>query len=285
MTLLVTGTSGHLGRLTVHALLARGLQPSEIVATARRTEAVKDLADLGVDTREADYDDPASLTRALAGVDRVLLISGSEPGARLSQHRNVIDAAAAAGVALLGYTSILGGAGSGLALAADHGATEDYLAASGVPHVLLRNGWYLENYTESATVPIQIGTVYGAAGDGRVHAAARADFAAAAAVVMTSEDQAGRTYELAGDSGFTMSEYAAALAAASGRTVTYTDLPADEYVATLVAAGVPAPFAEALADGDQGIARGALEDSSGTLSALIGRPTTTLVQALARTVA
>ncbi len=280
MTLLVTGTSGHLGRLTVHALLARGVEPSGIVATARSTEAVKDLADLGVETRVADYDDPASLAAALAGVDRVLLVSGSDVGNRVAQHRNVVDAAAEAGVSLIGYTSILGGTGTGLALAADHGATEDYLADSGLPHVLLRNGWYLENYTENTAVPLQLGTVYGAAGDGRVSAATRADFAEAAAVVMTSDGQAGRTYELAGDTGFTMGEYAAALSSASGREVTYTDLPADEYAAALVAGGVPAPFADVLADSDRGIARGALEDTSGTLSRLIGRPTTSLAQAL-----
>jgi NAD(P)H dehydrogenase (quinone) len=282
MTLLVTGTSGHLGRLTVHALLAHGVEPGGIVATARSTEAIKDLADLGVETRVADYDDPASLAAALAGVDRVLLVSGSEVGARVPQHRNVIDAAVAAGVSLLGYTSILGGTSTGLALAAEHGATEDYLVESGIPHVLLRNGWYLENYTENTAVPLQLGTVYGAAGDGLVSAAARVDFAEAAAVVMTSPDQAGKTYELAGDSGFTMSEYAAALSAVSGREISYTDLPAEEYAAALVAGGVPAPFAEVLADSDQGIARGALEDTSQTLSELIGRPTTSLAQALAR---
>ena len=285
MTLLVTGTSGHLGRLTVHALLARGVAPSEIVATARRTEAVKDLADLGVETRPADYDDPASLAGALAGVDRLLLVSASEPGNRVAQHSNVIDAAVAAGVSLVGYTSILGGTTTGLALAAEHGATEDYLAASGVPHVLLRNGWYLENYTENTAVPLQLGAVYGAAGDGRVSAAARVDFAEAAAVVMTSDGQAGRTYELAGDSAFTMTEYAAALSAAAGREITYADLPAEEYVVALVAGGVPAPFAEILADCDLGIARGALEDTSQTLSGLIGRPTTSLAQALSGSVA
>jgi NAD(P)H dehydrogenase (quinone) len=281
MTLLVTGASGHLGRLTIHALLARGAQPSDVVAAARRPEAVEDLADLGIETRVADYDDPASLTRALAGVDRVLLVSGSEVGSRVPQHRNVVDAAVAAGVSLLGYTSILGGTSTGLALAAEHGATEDYLVETGIPHVLLRNGWYLENYTENTAVPLQLGTVYGAAGDGRVSAAARADFAEAAAVVMTSEGQAGKTYELAGDVGFTMGEYAAALGAASGQEITYTDLPAEEYAAALVAGGVPASFAEVLADSDRGIARGALEDTSHTLSALIGRPTTTLAAALA----
>lgn len=280
MNVLVTGTSGHLGRLTVHALLAQGVEPSSIVAAARRPEAIKDLAELGVLTRAADYEDLDSLTDAFAGIDRALLVSGSEVGSRKAQHRNVIDAARAAGVSLLGYTSILGGAGTGLALAAEHGFTEDYLASSGVPFVLLRNGWYLENYTENAAVALQLGTVYGAAGGGRVTAASRQDFAEAAAVVMTSADQAGKIYELAGDTGFTMTEYTAALSQASGRKVTYTDLPVAEYAAMLISAGVPAPFAEILADSDQGIARGALDDTSHSLSALIGRPTTSLTQAL-----
>lgn len=284
MTLLVTGTSGHLGRLTVQALLARDVEPSAIVATARRTEAIKDLADLGVETRAADYDDPESLAEAFAGVDRLLLVSGSEVGSRVRQHQNAVDAAITAGVSLVGYTSILGGTGTGLALAGEHGATEDYLATSGVPHVLLRNGWYLENYTEHTAVPLQLGTVHGAAGDGRVSAASRQDFAEAAAVVITSADQAGKVYELAGDSGFTMREYAAALGKAAGREITYTDLPVERYAAALVSGGVPAPYAEILADSDHGIARGALEDSSHTLSALIGRPTTSLAQALASTV-
>jgi NAD(P)H dehydrogenase (quinone) len=281
MTLLVTGTSGHLGHLTVHALLARGVEPSTIVATARRTEAIKDFADLGVLTRAADYDDPHSLAQAFAGIDRVLLVSGSEVGSRIPQHRNVIDAARAAGVTLVGYTSILGGTGTGLALAAEHGATEDYLASSGLPHVLLRNGWYVENYTENTAVPLQLGTVYGAAGDGRVSAASRRDFAEAAAVVITSPDQAGKVYELAGDMGFTMTEYAAALSEAFGREISYTDLPVQEYAAALVSRGLPAVYAEILADSDRGIARGALEDTSHTLSALIGRRTTSLAQTLA----
>lgn len=279
--LLVTGASGRLGHLTVHALLSRGVEASTIVATARRTEAIKDLADLGVVTRAADYDDPDSLAEAFAGVDRVLLVSGSEVGSRIPQHRHVIDAARASGVSLLGYTSILGGTGTGLALAEEHGATEDYLASSGVPHVLLRNGWYLENYTENTAVPLQLGTVYGAAGDGRVSAASRRDFAEAAAVAMTSPDQEGKVYELAGDNSFTMTEYAAALSEVAGRAITYTDLPVEEYAAALVSGGLAATYAEILADSDSGIARGALEDTSHTLSALIGRPTNSLAQALA----
>lgn len=280
MSLLVTGTSGHLGRLVVDALLDRGVAPGDVVATARDTAAIAELAARGVQTRHADYEDPASLATAFEGVDRALLVSSSEVGRRLAQHRNVIDAAVAAGVSLLAYTSILHADTSSLALAAEHRATEELLAASGLATVVLRNGWYLENYTENAAVPLEIGQVFGAAGTGRVSAAARRDYAAAAAVVLADPGHAGRVYELAGDEAYSLPEYAAALSAASGREVTYTDLPATEYAAVLTGAGVPEAYAEVLADSDVGLARGELEDHGRQLSTLIGRPTTPLADAV-----
>ncbi|HTW17805.1 MAG TPA: SDR family oxidoreductase [Nocardioides sp.] len=280
MTVLVTGTSGHLGRLTVLALLDRGVPASEIVATARDLTAIADLAERGVQTRRADYGDPASLDAALAGVDRVLLVSSNAVGARLEHHRNVIDAAARADVALLAYTSVLRADTSSLGLAADHLATEDALKQSGVPFTLLRNGWYTENYTENTAAALASGQVLGAAGEGRISAATRRDFAEAAAVVLAEGEHAGAVYELAGDDAFTMAEYAAALGAATGQEIAYTDLPAEEYAAALESAGVPAPFAQLLAGSDVGIAAGDLEDRSGTLSRLIGRPTTPLADAL-----
>lgn len=282
-TILVTGASGHLGRLAVHALLERGVAAADVVATARRTDGLDDLAALGVTIRRLDYDDVASIDAALAGVDRVLLVSSNDVGNRVPQHRAVIDAAARAGVSLLAYTSILRADTSSLALARSHAATEAALAESGVPHVLLRNGWYLENYTENAAPALATGTVIGAAGAGRVSAAARADYAAAAAAVLTASDasdQAGRIYELAGDTSFTLAEYAAALGRAADREITYTDLSVEEYAAALTSVGVPASFAEMLADGDRGLAAGELEDTSRTLSTLIGRPTTSLDEAL-----
>lgn len=279
-TLLVTGTSGHLGRLIVEDLLERGTPASDIVATARNVEDVADLAALGVDVRTADYSDPASLTQAFAGVERAILVSSSAVGQRVEHHRNVITAAAEAGVELLAYTSILRADTSGLALAAEHRATEQLLAESGTPHVLLRNSWYLENYTENASVALEHGVVLGSAGSGRVSAAARADYARAAAAVLAAGDHAGKVYELAGDDAFTLAEYAAELADASGREVVYQDLPADEYVSALVGAGVPEPFAQILADSDQGIARGELFTTSHDLTELIGRPTTSLAEAV-----
>jgi NAD(P)H dehydrogenase (quinone) len=280
MTVLVTGTSGHLGHLVVQALLERGVPAGEIVATARDLAAVDDLAARGVTVRRADYGDPASLNAALAGVDRVLLVSSDAVGARVEHHRNVVEAATRAGVALLAYTSLLRADTAAMPLAADHVATEELIRASGVPFALLRNGWYLENYTENTDGALAAGAVYGAAGEGRVSAAARRDYAEAAAVVLAGGEHAGATYELAGDEAFTLAEYAAALSAATGREIGYTDLPEEKYAEVLESVGVPAPFAAVLAGSDAGLARGELQDDSRTLSGLIGRPTTSLTEAL-----
>ena len=279
-TYLVTGASGHLGRLTVHALLERGVAASDVVATARNLDAISDLAALGVETRAADYTDPASLEQALEGADRVLLVSSSAVGERVPQHANVIDAAKAAGVELLAYTSITRADSSTLALAEEHRATEELLAASGLPVALLRNSWYLENYTGQAATALEHGAVLGAAGEGRVSAATRADFAAAAAAVLVADDQAGRVYELGGDAAFTLAEYAATLTAESGTEVVYRDLPAEELTAVLTGAGLPEPYAAILADSDLGLARGELQADTGDLSRLIGRPTTTPAEAV-----
>jgi len=279
MTFLVTGAGGQLGALAVEALLDRGVAPGDIVATARDTDRLSAFAARGVTTRRLDYDDPASVRAALEGVDRVLLVSSSAVGQRVAQHRTVLEAAAELGVELVAYTSILRADTTSLALAAEHHATEQLLAELGVPHVLLRNGWYLENYTAQVPVHLEHGVI-GAAGSGRISAAARADYAEAAAVALLAEDSAGKIHELGGDEPFTMADYAAILAEHSGQAIAYVDLPQADYAAALESAGVPAPFAEILADSDRGIAVGELHDDSGTLSALIGRPTTPLTDAV-----
>ena len=279
-TYLVTGASGQLGRLTVQALLSQGVAASDVVATARNLDSIADLAALGVATRAADYTDPASLKLAFEGVDRALLVSSSAVGERVAQHGNVIDAARDAGVELLGYTSIARADSTKMILAEEHRATEELLAASGLPVVLLRNSWYLENYTGQAATALEHGAVLGAAGEGRVSAATRADFAAAAAAALVADDQAGRVHELGGDVSFTLGEYAAALAAESGTPVAYRDLPAAELSAALAGAGLPEAYAAILADSDLGLARGELFTDSGDLSRLIGRPTTTLAEAI-----
>jgi NAD(P)H dehydrogenase (quinone) len=283
MSIVVTGATGHLGRLAVEALVERGVPAADVVATGRRTETLTDLAERGVVVRTADYDDEASLEEALAGADRLLLVSGSEVGQRVRQHGNAIAAARAAGVGFIAYTSIAHADTSTLLLAEEHRATEQLLAEAGVPHALLRNSWYTENYTAQLPVYLEHG-IAGAAGDGAVSAATRADYAAAAAAVVATDGHAGAVYELGG-APFTMAELAQVVSAATGRTVTYTDLPVEQYQRLLVAAGLPEPAAAVFADGDRGVAAGELLVEGDDLARLLGRAPTSLPEAVAAAVA
>ena len=280
---LVTGATGKLGRLVVDSLLKK-LPASQVAAAVRSPEKAADLAARGVAVRKADYTQPATLDAAFRGVERLVFISASEVGKRLEQHRAVVDAAKRAGVKLVVYTSILKADRAKTGLAAEHRATEQLLAASGVPHVCLRNGWYIENYSENLAGPLHAGVLLGAAGKGKVSPAARRDYAEAAAVVVTGEGHAGKAYELAGDAAYTLAELAAVIARASGKPVAYQDLPEKEYSATLQKFGVPGPIADMLADADVGLGRGELEDSGGDLRRLIGRPTTPLADVIAAAV-
>jgi NAD(P)H dehydrogenase (quinone) len=281
MTIVVTGATGQLGRLVVESLLDRGVPAAEIVAAGRSTDKIADLADRGVRVRRIDFTDPATLAEAFAGADRVLLVSSSEVGRRAEQHRNAIDAAREAGVTLLAYTSIAQAETTTMLLAAEHQATETYLRESGVPFTLLRNGWYLENYTAQLPVAREHGAILGSAGEGRVSAATRADYAAAAAAVLTGEGHEGKAYELGGDHSFTLPELAAEITRQTGTEVAYRDLPVEEYTQVLVGAGLPEQAAAVYADSDRGIARGELLVESGDLSRLAGRPTTSLTDGLA----
>ncbi len=273
--IVVTGASGQLGRLVIQSLL-KTVPAAGIVAAVRQPAAVADLAALGVQVRQADYAQPATLDAAFQGATKVLLISSSALGERVAQHGNVIDAARRAGVALLAYTSLLHADTSPLGLAAEHTATEALLRASGVPHVLLRNGWYTENYLASLPAVLQHGAVIGSAGEGRIASAARADYADAAAAVLTRDDQAGLVHELAGDTSYTLAEFAAEVGRQTGRTIPYVNLPEADYRGALLGAGLPEPIAQLLADSDVGASKGGLFDDGHRLSALIGRPTATL---------
>ncbi|MFI6431467.1 SDR family oxidoreductase [Rhodococcus oryzae] len=282
MTIAITGPTGHLGRLVVESLLARGADAGDLVAVVRDPGKAADLAAKGVQVRAADYTDRAALESALTGVDKLLLISSSEVGQRLPQHTNVIEAAKTAGVAFVAYTSVLDAANSALTLAQEHKATEEVLAASGIEHALLRNGWYWENYTTDLAGTIERGVLAGAAGDGRVAAAARADYAEAAAVVLLTDGQAGKVYELGGDERLTLAELAAKISDAAGKTVVYQDLSEDQFGAALESAGLPAVYAGMLANSDAGIKAGALDTTSGDLQTLIGRSSTPVVEVLRR---
>ena len=280
MSLLITGATGHLGRLVVEQLLAAGGPAGDIIATGRAVGKIKDLADRGVRVLAVDFDDPAAVRAAVDGADRVLLVSAMEPGARVAQHRNVIDAARAAGTGLIAYTSIVNAATTTIRLAADHQATEQLLRDSGVPYVLLRNSWYHENYTERLVAFLAQGIISGSAGDGRISGAARADYAAAAVRVLTTDGHAGQAYELGGDEPFTLAELAAEISAQSGKEVRYADLPEAEYAAALKAHGVPELMADMVAETDAAAAHGALRTDSGDLAALTGRPAVTLSAAV-----
>ncbi|MDX3850778.1 SDR family oxidoreductase [Streptomyces sp. AK02-01A] len=285
MSTVVTGATGHLGRLVVEALLRRGVRPSEIVATGRDTEKIKDLADLGVVVRRADFADSASLGAAFAGARKLLLVSTTTVGERVANHRRALEAARAAGVSEVVYTSMSNADSATMTLAKEHRATERHLRDSGVPFVILRNGWYLENYTEQLASVLEHRTVAGSAGEGRVSAASRADYAEAAAIVLTTEGHLGSVYELGGDKAFSLTELAAAYSDATGHDITYAGLPATGFAELLTGAGLPREFAEVLADADLGLARGELFTDSGDLSRLLGRPTTSLAEAISSALA
>jgi NAD(P)H dehydrogenase (quinone) len=274
--ILVTGATGQLGSRIVQQLLKR-VSADRIVAGGR--SAAK--APQGVEFRALDYNDPASIDTALAGIARVVLVSGNEVGKRVAQHKAVIDAAARAGIQLIAYTSILRANVNPLQLAVEHRGTEEVLAASGVSFILLRNGWYSENYTGSAPVAIQYGVLQSASGDGRIATAARDDYAEAAAVLILRDGhKPGQAYELAGSTSFTKRDYAALLSRKSGKNVAVQDLTEAQYSASLVQVGLPEGFAAILADSDAKSGKGWLFDDSRTLEQIIGRPTTPLEKTL-----
>ncbi|ABD07320.1 NmrA-like protein [Rhodopseudomonas palustris HaA2] len=280
---LVTGANGQLGRRVIDTLLGTISAP-QISALVRGADAAAALSARGIQAHVGDYGRPETLAPALAGVDRVLLISSSEIGRRTPQHRNVIAAAREAGVQFLAYTSLLHADISPLGLAEEHRQTEAALRESGVPFALLRNGWYTENYAASIPAALAHSALLGSAGDGRISSASRADYAAAAAAVLTADTPAAnQVYELAGDEAYTLTEFAAEIARQSGKAVAYRDLPEADYKAALLGAGLPEPFAALLADSDAGAAKDALFDDSRTLSRLIGRPTTPYAETIGDT--
>ncbi|UMY18879.1 SDR family oxidoreductase [Methylobacterium organophilum] len=280
--LFVTGASGQLGRLVIDALLAR--VPAERIVAGLRDPAgaaAASFRDRGIAVRVADYARPDTLAAAFAGIDRLLLISSSEIGQRVAQHRNVVEAAKAAGVGFLAYTSVLRADTSPLGLAEEHRRSEALVTGSGLPHALLRNGWYTENYTASIPPALAHGVFLGSAGEGRIASAARIDYAEAAAAVLTAPEPQTRIYELAGDAAYTLAQFAETVAALSGKPVAYRDLPEAEFKAALLGAGLPDFVASLLADSDAAAAKGALDDDGHALSTLIGRPTTPFADTIA----
>lgn len=275
----ITAATGQLGRLVVDELL-KTTPAASLVAVVRNPAKAADLAARGVTVRQGDYTDPAGLQHAFAGVDKVLLISSNEIGQRASQHKNAIDAARNAGVKLVVYTSLLRADTTSLSLGPEHVVTEAALKASGLPFIILRNGWYTENYTVSIPPAVANGAFVGSAGEGRISGAARADYAAAAAVALTGGATPGQTYELAGDNAFTLTELAAEISRQTGRPIPYRNLPEADFAAILLKIGLPPVFATGLAAWDVDASKGALFDDGHQLSKLIGRDTTPLAESV-----
>lgn len=275
----ITGATGQLGQHVIESLL-KTVPASQIVAIVRNATKAAALRQQGITVREADYNNEAAFTTALQGIDKLLLISSSEVGQRSAQHRNVINAAMAADVKFIAYTSLLHADRSPLGLHVEHVETEKMLADSGIPHTLLRNGWYTENYLASAPAALEHGVFIGAAGEGKIASATRADYAAAAARVISEEGHAGQVYELAGDEAWTLSQLAAELAKQSGKNVVYQNLSEADFAAALKGVGLPAGLADMLADSDVGASNGGLFDDSKTLSTLTGRSTTPLAESV-----
>ncbi|WP_260862364.1 SDR family oxidoreductase [Citrobacter sp. Marseille-Q6884] len=275
----ITGATGQLGQHVIETLL-HTVPASQIVAIVRNPGKATALSQQGITVRQADYTDEAAFTHALQGIDKLLLISSSEVGQRTPQHRNVINAAKAANVKFIAYTSLLHADRSPLGLHVEHVETEKLLADSGLPYALLRNGWYTENYLASAPAALEHGVFIGAAGAGKIASATRADYAAAAARVISEEGHAGKIYELAGDEGWTLSQLAAELTKQSGKEVVYQNLSEADFAAALKGFGLPDGLADMLADSDIGASKGGLFDDSQTLSKLIGRPTTSLADSV-----
>ncbi|WP_368940268.1 SDR family oxidoreductase [Proteus mirabilis] len=275
----ITGATGLLGGHVIENLL-QTVPANQIVAFARDVKKGASLSQKGVLVRQADYNDKASLITALQGVDKLLLISSSEVGKRTIQHRNVIEAAKSADVQFIAYTSILHADRSPLSLHVEHVETEKMLADSGISYTLLRNGWYTENYLASVPAALEHGVFLGAAGDGKIASATRADYALAAARVISEEGHIGKVYELAGDEAWTLEQLAKELTKQSGKQVIYNNLSQADFVAALKTAGLPDKLSNMLADSDIGASKGGLFDDSHTLSKLIGRRTTTLTESI-----
>lgn len=275
----ITGATGLLGQHVIENLL-QTVPANQIVAFARDVKKGSSLSQKGVLVRQADYNDKASLITALQGVDKLLLISSSEVGKRTIQHRNVIEAAKSADVQFIAYTSILHADRSPLSLHVEHVETEKMLVDSGISYTLLRNGWYTENYLASVPAALEHGVFLGAAGDGKIASATWADYALAAARVISEEGHIGKVYELAGDEAWTLEQLAKELTKQSGKQVIYNNLSQADFVAALKTAGLPDKLSNMLADSDIGASKGGLFDDSHTLSKLIGRRTTTLAESI-----
>ena len=279
MKIAITGATGQLGNLVIEQLLQL-TAAQNIVALVRNIDKAEHFKAQGIELREFDYDRPETLVPALLGIDKLLLISANEIGRRTPQHQAVIDAAKVAGVPYLAYTSLLRADTSPLGLAQEHRETEKLIQDSGITYTFLRNNWYSENYLAGVAHTIEIGTLFGAAQDGRISSASRIDYAEAAAKVLTSTGHENKTYELAGSESFSLSDLATFIGQAVNKDIIYQNLSAEEYTQGLTQAGLPAGLVDVIVDADIQTIQGAMYSDSKDLEQLIGRKTTNIQDAI-----
>ena len=272
----ITGATGQLGQLVVQKLKDKN-PDAKLVALVRNPDKAKPL---GIEAKAFDYEQPEALPKALEDIDRLVFISGSEIGKRETQHKNVINAAKQAQVKQIAYTSLLHADTSSMIIAPEHLATEKMLQDSGIPHTILRNGWYTENYTAGLKQAVEQGAIIGSAGDGKISSATREDYAEAIAETIINDDHTGKTYELAGDQTFTMQDLAAEVSKQTGKNIEFVNLPEAEYAQKLQEIRLPEGMAKAFASLDYSASKNDLHDESGELARLINRPTTSLSQAV-----
>ena len=279
MKIAITGATGQLGNLVIEQLLQL-TTAQNIVALVRNIDKAEHFKVQGIELREFDYDRPETLVPALSGIDKLLLISANEIGRRTPQHQAVINAAKVAGVPYLAYTSLLRADTSPLGLAQEHCETEKLIQDSGITYTFLRNNWYSENYLAGVAHTIEIGTLFGAAQDGRISSASRIDYAEAAAKVLTSTGHENKTYELAGSESFRLSDLATLIDQAANKDIIYQNLSAEEYTQGLTQAGLPAGLVDVIVDADIQSIQGAMYSDRKDLEQLIGRNTTSIQDAI-----
>jgi NAD(P)H dehydrogenase (quinone) len=273
MRVIVTGASGQLGRLVAGQLLDR-VTPAEVILVTRRPQALADLAERGVEVRRGDFDEPASLTDAFTGGDRMLLISTLAVGRRAEQHRAALDAAAAAGVRRVVYTSLTNpveGHPSG-AVVDDHRETEELLRGSDLAWTILRNSAYAELQVPLGAIAVAYGKLVTNAGDGRVAPISRSDCAAAAAVALTTDGHEGHTYEITGPEALTQADIAGLLSEISGRPVQVIHTGDRRLLWGLTRLGTPKPVARAIVDLGIATREGYFDVVDSAFQALTGRP-------------
>lgn len=274
-TILVTGASGQLGRAIItHLLDSQKVAPARLIAATRDTSKLADLAARGVAVRKADFDHAAGLEQAFAGVGTVLIVSTDAldgAGTRLRQHKAAVAAAAKAGVKRIAYTSLPNSDTSKVSFAPDHLGSEDAIKATGLPYLIFRNSWYLENLFMSLPQALKSGQWYTSAADGKTAFVARDDIAAAIAAALANPPAASTTYTLSGDEALTNDQIAALASEITGKPLQVVHLTDEQLAGGMKAAGLPDAYIPTFVSFDAATRTGGLATLTGDTARLSGR--------------